>query len=342
MSDVDPLQRSRDLGPRIESLRAEATTVRDANWKIHLVKEKALAVERDQLARRKAGLERSAEEADRHAGLLAADAKKKTDEVRWAEDKVTELERQGNFDSADLIREALPAERAARDANQARADHAKADAAEHREQVTAIDRRLGEIWTARGEVRSQIDRIELHTDRLEEQADLLQQVRRKWSEIALEPDNIPRRAELELELEALTKRAEAIEVDRDVLRTVVPDLPETAPVAQRADVDEMVGTIAAPSVAAPGVDVLGSDVFAGATDTAAASQPEPTSPAVPDPVEESASPAEPVAVEAEAPAVATFDDAAPVEEPATFEQPATEQELTVDEPTDSETTLDVA
>ena len=350
MSDVDPLQRSRELGPRIEALRAEATAVRDANWKVHLVKEKALAVERDQLTRRKAGLERSAEEADQHAKVLSADAQKKTDEVQWAEEKVVELEGQGNYDTAELVREALPAERAARDANQARADQAKLDATEHREQVTAIDRRLGEIWTARGEVRSQIDRIELHTDRLEEQAELLQQVRRKWSEIALEPDNIPRRAELELEVEALTKRADAIVVDRDVLRTVVPDLPETAPVAQHADVDEMVGTIAAPAIAAPAVgapeaevDVLGGDVFASTTDAAAPPPADPSAPAVPDAAEAPVSSPEPAAVEAEAPAqVATFDDFAPVEEPATFEQSTSDQEVAFDEPTDPEPALDVA
>ncbi len=64
---------------------------------------------------------------------------------------------------------------------------------------------------------------------MERQADLYQQARQKYAEASIASDDIPRRATLELEAEALVKQAEGIEVDRDVIRVVIPDLPETTP-----------------------------------------------------------------------------------------------------------------
>jgi hypothetical protein len=64
---------------------------------------------------------------------------------------------------------------------------------------------------------------------MEQQADLMQQARLKYGEADMAKDDIPRRATLELEAEALVKQAGAIPVDRDVIRVVFPDLPATTP-----------------------------------------------------------------------------------------------------------------
>ena len=65
---------------------------------------------------------------------------------------------------------------------------------------------------------------------MEQQADLYQQARQKYDEASIASDDIfPRRATLELEAEALVKQAAGIDVDRDVIRVVIPDLPETTP-----------------------------------------------------------------------------------------------------------------
>jgi hypothetical protein len=57
----------------------------------------------------------------------------------------------------------------------------------------------------------------------------MQQARLKYGEADMAKDDIPRRATLELEAEALVKQAGAIQVDRDVIRVVFPDLPTTTP-----------------------------------------------------------------------------------------------------------------
>jgi hypothetical protein len=70
---------------------------------------------------------------------------------------------------------------------------------------------------------------EQEIDKLEQQADLLQQARLKWAEADIAGDDVGRRSTLSLEAEALVAKAGGIEVDRSVLRVVIPDVPDTTP-----------------------------------------------------------------------------------------------------------------
>ncbi len=70
---------------------------------------------------------------------------------------------------------------------------------------------------------------EQEIDKLEQQADLLQQARLKFTEADVAGDDVGRRSTLSLEAEALVTKAGAIEVDRTVLRVVIPDVPDTTP-----------------------------------------------------------------------------------------------------------------
>jgi len=229
MSTDDALQRSRALGPRIEAMRNEATALRTKNLDTGKARMTELGDERDRIVRERHGLQESLKTAERQATGYAAEAQRRAEALASNEKLIAEAERAGNLQQADELREDMLQTRTIHSILQGKAEQLARDTEELRDQAASVSRRIGEIEAERAASWDRVGRVEQEIDKLEDQADLWQQVRRKWSEIALDGDDIPRRAALELEIDALTAKAEGIEVDRSIIKTVVPDLPDRTP-----------------------------------------------------------------------------------------------------------------
>jgi hypothetical protein len=229
MPDVDPLVQSRNLGPRIDALRAEAKAVREQNHELLGAKGAELGTERDRLTRERSGVEQSTQLADRQATHYAGLGEREAQSIPAAEQQIAAAERSGDFAKADELRESIGETRARQAAYEARAQEATREAAQLRERASGLNERVKEVDAEIREVFDRQNRVEQEADKLEQQADVWQQVRHKWSEVAFAGENIPQRAAFELEIDALTAKAQRIVVDRTLIRTVVPDLPDTTP-----------------------------------------------------------------------------------------------------------------
>jgi hypothetical protein len=263
MAADDPYQQQWNLRPRIDALRAEATSLRRQNNEQFTSRMSELGIERDRIAREHDGVAQSAKSADTLVKAEQDAFNKLGKDITAREAKATAAERRGDVAEAAEIREFALGLRAVQETHTARARQATLDAAELRERAAGIDRRLKEKDLERDDLSAQTTSVEKEIDKLEQQADLLQEARLKWSEADLTGDDVAGRSTLELEAEALVARAGAIGVDRTLIRTVIPELPDTTP-----GIDDPAGPLPEGAVdwsefiessAAP-VDVLGEDV----------------------------------------------------------------------------------
>ena len=226
--DVGPFQAQWNLRPRIDAIRAEAKTLRQQNTESHKTKETDLAIQRDRLAREQYGAEQQAKSADIQVGVENKEVQRIQDGLAKREARMAADEKRGDTSKLQEDREDVAAWRAEQATHEARARQATLDAAELREQAAGIDRQRTELSVERTDLAKQTGKIEDEIDKMEQQADVLQQARLKYAEADLS-DDVSKRATLELEAEALVTKAAAIEVDRSLIRTVVPELPETTP-----------------------------------------------------------------------------------------------------------------
>jgi len=227
--DIDPYQAQWNLRPKIDALRTEAASLRVQNTEHYRTKESELGILRDRLAREHYGLEQQAKSADIQVGVETKEIARIQAGLAKREAAMAEAEKRGDHAKVQEDREDIAGWKAELATHEARARQATLDAAELKEQAATVDRRRTELSFERGDLERQAGRVEGELDKIEQQADLMQQARLKYGEADMAKDDIPRRATLELEAEALVKQAGAIHVDRDVIRVVFPDLPTTTP-----------------------------------------------------------------------------------------------------------------
>ena len=207
MAGDDPYQEQWNLRPRIDALRAQATSVRTQNIETYKAKETELAVNRDRLAREQFGLEQQAKSADIQVDRETKDAERRTKDIEKHEASAAAAERRGDDSVAQEHREAAAVFRAQVATHEARARQATLDGAELREQAAGVNRRVVELEVERDDVIDRSNAVERELDKMEHQADLYQQARQKYAEASIASDDIPRRVTLELEAEALVKQA---------------------------------------------------------------------------------------------------------------------------------------
>jgi hypothetical protein len=227
--DEDLYQQQWNLRPRIDALRAEAKSLRERNNAQYKTNETDMGIERDRIARERYGVEQTAKSADMQVKAEQKDLDKIAKEIAAREADAVAAERRGDTSAAAEHREYIAGARASQAAHEARARQATLDAAELREQQAGVDRRLTEVEVRRTDLSKQTWAAEQEIDKLEQQADLLQQARLKWAEADIAGDDVGRRSTLSLEAEALVTKAGGIDVDRSVLRVVIPDVPDTTP-----------------------------------------------------------------------------------------------------------------
>lgn len=227
--DLDPYQAQWNLRPKIDALRAEAGSLRAQNLEQYRTKESELGIQRDRLAREQYGLEQQAKSAEIQVGVETKEVQRIEAGLAKREAAMAEAEKRGDHAKVQEDREDIAAWRGELATHEARARQATLDAAELKEQAATVDRRRTELSVERTDLATQAGKVEDELDKMERQADLMQQARLKYGEADMAKDDIPRRATLELEAEALVKQAGAIQVDRDVIRVVFPDLPATTP-----------------------------------------------------------------------------------------------------------------
>jgi hypothetical protein len=250
---------------RAEALRNEAASVRPQAIDAYFKRRTELELEQSRVT--------TSQDAAEHAALRAADYAKAAAEeaLRDGLDGFTlGYEARGHARQGDHVQAEETTElaeyrnRSAQVAHQ-RERQAALDAAKFREESAGHERRLQEL---KYDIKANDEAnglAEQHLDRLEEQARLYELAARKFA-LAETTDNIPQRAQLELEAEAAVRGAEELQVDRAAIRVFVPDLPEVTPgLPTPAASAEFDPDASADAVAAAGDD-LGLDLTGAATD----------------------------------------------------------------------------
>jgi len=225
---VGPYQAQWNLRPRIDAMRAEAKSLHKDVAATFTERTTEIGIARDRAARDQYAAEQAAKSADIQVGVERKAAAANDREIAALEQRTAEVERRGDRASADELREDAGKWAADRDAHVARARQAELDAAQLREDGAGHQRRVTELNVERADVVKQSTAAEKEVDRIDEQVQLLEQARLKYGEADMSTD-VAKRAAIELEAEALVTKAGAIEVDRSLIRTVMPELPETTP-----------------------------------------------------------------------------------------------------------------
>jgi len=209
-------------------MRAEAKSLHKDVAATFTERTTEIGIARDRAARDQYAAEQAAKSADIQVGVERKAAAANDREIAALEQRTAEVERRGDRASADELREDAGKWAADRDAHVARARQAELDAAQLREDGAGHQRRVTELNVERADVVKQSTAAEKEVDRIDEQVQLLEQARLKYGEADMSTD-VGKRAALELEAEALVTKAGNIEVDRSLIRTVIPELPETTP-----------------------------------------------------------------------------------------------------------------
>jgi hypothetical protein len=217
-----------DLLVRAEALRAEAASVRPQAIDAYFKRRTELELEQSRVT--------TAQDAAEHAALRAADqAKAAADQaLRDGIDgfslgyEARGRARQGDHGEAEETAEIAEYRNRSAQVAHERERQAALDAAKFREESAGHERRLTELEFDVKANNQANGLAEQHLDRLEEQARLYELAARKFA-LAEATDNIPARAQLELEAEAAVRGAEELRVDRAAIRVFVPDLPEVTP-----------------------------------------------------------------------------------------------------------------
>ena len=132
---------------------------------------------------------------------------KLTKEMAERETKAAAAEQRGDVAEARELREFALGLRAAQQTHEARARQATLDGAALREQAATVERRRTELHVEREDLAKQTFAAEQEIDKLERQADLLEQAS----------------AQSGGDAEALVTEADAITVDRTVIDAVIPE-----------------------------------------------------------------------------------------------------------------------
>jgi hypothetical protein len=112
----------------------------------------------------------------------------------------------------------------------ARSRQATLDAAELRERAATQGRRVTELEVEREGVRTQAMKAEAELDKMEQQAKLLEDARRKYAEADLAGASDPQRANAALlEAERFEAQSAGIEVNRGTIRQSIPEFPAVTP-----------------------------------------------------------------------------------------------------------------
>jgi hypothetical protein len=226
----DPYQRQWNLKPRIEALQAEAKGTRRELADRYKTDETKLGIERDRVARDQYAADQAAKSADiqvqRETRDAAAEAKKAAEFEALADKE----ERSGDRAAAEESREIAEVARVKQETHLARSRQATLDAAELREGAATHGRRVTELEVEREGLRTQAMKAEAELDKIEQQAKLLEDARRKYAEADLAGASDPQRANAALlEAERLEAQAAGIDVNRGTIRQSIPEFPAVTP-----------------------------------------------------------------------------------------------------------------
>jgi hypothetical protein len=217
-----------DLRVRADALRAEAAAARVQAKDAYFKRVTELELERSRVATAKDSAEHSAWKAAERSKDASSDAARSGGDASRLGQEAQGEARRGDAREAEETTELSDYMNRSSKVAQELERQATLDAAKFRQEAAGHDVRLKELEY---EVRSTNGRnstTEQHLDRLEDQARLYDEASRKFA-AAEATDNIPERAQFELEAEKALRDADAIQVDRAAIRVFVPDLPAVTP-----------------------------------------------------------------------------------------------------------------
>ncbi len=218
-----------DLKVRADAIRAEAMSVRGDARDAYFKRRTELELERERIA--------TAKDAADHAATRATDrASASHDAAHAGAGVAVDLDQEaakaasgGDARDAEETAESAEYTRRGRDVDLAREQQAALDGARYREEAAGHDRRLKELdYEIKANNRSNTA-AEDNLDKLEDQARLYAEADRKFSAAEAAGDDIPMRAQFELEAEAAMAQAEGLVVDRGAIRVFAPELPDSTP-----------------------------------------------------------------------------------------------------------------
>jgi hypothetical protein len=226
----DPYQRQWNLKPRIEALQAEAKSTRRELADRYQTDETRLGIERDRVAREQYAADQAAKSADIQVQRETKDAAAEGKKAAEFEALAAKEERSGDRAAAEESREIAEVARVKQETHLARSRQATLDAAELRERAATQGRRVTELEVEREGVRTQAMKAEAEVDKIEQQAKVLEDARRKYAEADLAGASDPQRANAALlEAERLEAQAAGIEVNRGTIRQSIPEFPTVTP-----------------------------------------------------------------------------------------------------------------
>jgi hypothetical protein len=226
----DPYQRQWNLKPRIEALQAEAKSTRRELADRYQTDETRLGIERDRVAREQYAADQAAKSADIQVQRETRDAAAEAKKAAEFEALAAKEERSRDRAAAEESREIAEVARVKQETHLARSRQATLDAAELRERAATQGRRVTELEVEREGVRTQAMKAEAELDKMEQQAKLLEDARRKYAEADLAGASDPQRANAALlEAERLEAQSAGIEVNRGTIRQSIPEFPAVTP-----------------------------------------------------------------------------------------------------------------
>jgi hypothetical protein len=217
-----------DLKVRADALRAEAAAARVQAKDAYFKRVTELELEKSRVATAKDSAEHSAWKAAERSTDASSDAARSGgDATRLGQEAQGEA-RRGDAREAEETTELSDYMNRSSKVAQELERQATLDAAKFRQEAAGHDLRLKELGYEVRSINGRNSTTEQHLDRLEDQARLYDEASRKFA-AAEATDNIPERAQLELDAEKALHDADAIQVDRAAIRVFVPDLPAVTP-----------------------------------------------------------------------------------------------------------------
>ncbi len=236
MADDDPLDRSTALQQRAQAVRADAVVLRAGLREELNPAATELGLASDRAHRVKMTADHAVEDAETRVKSLEASAADMRTNVANSEATVTAAIAKGDTHAATEASELNVIGRDLTEQAEARIHAAKLEVADLRDAASSADRQATEAKLASIEKGRAGLAAEAEIDKIEKQADLLEQARTTLIEAgAVSGGDIAQRVIartiLENQAELLLKKAEAITVDRGVIAVIVPsaDDPMTRP-----------------------------------------------------------------------------------------------------------------
>jgi hypothetical protein len=217
-----------DLKVRADALRAEAAVARRQLDETYESSRAELRRQTLQSTRDAETASYGAERAAQHANASRSEAMDLWRIVDSTEQQAAKHVRDGNLGEAEESREVAAMRRREADATSEEARQLDIEAAKLREDEAGHRRRMAELHDEDQDLHGRYDRADTNLDNLENQTRLYDEAWRKFA-AAEATENIPERAQFELEAEKALRGADAIEVDRAAIRVFVPDLPDVTP-----------------------------------------------------------------------------------------------------------------